>query len=489
MSYNILADQYAQVHLRELYSSVPRHTLEWGTRAALISKEVAHWAPDVVCFQEVDHYSHLESLLERHGYKGSFEQRTGGRADGLAMFWKAAKFGVEARRRIEFATLGLKDNVAQLMVLRCRGSDAASCGRDSSSDAAEAGPGDRVSKHTRFDSDGDEDMAQSAGGHDAPVPDHPPSQPGPCLVVANIHVLFNPKRGDIKIAQVRTMLQSAARLATSGTARHGVPCPVIVCGDFNSAAGSALYEFVVRGELDLRSTDRRRVSGQVEVAGRTGWPAIQKGFMAALKKLGCSEEEAMAAAVGGVPPYSSVTDPHSSLFEPRLLTLDSSVAALHEPDPVLAELQRSDSDLSSVANGHGSGRKKSRPWAEEELRLAVGEGESGAENAASEHGASPCGSVVRHPLRLRSAYQSVAGAEPLYTTAHDKFLGTVDYIFYTPEAPHLESGEMFGGAGLRPLSVLKPPPLRTLQHGLPCTAWPSDHVCLVADFALTARSD
>jgi hypothetical protein len=32
--------------------------------------------------------------------------------------------------------------------------------------------------------------------------------------------------------------------------------------------------------------------------------------------------------------------------------------------------------------------------------------------------------------------------------------------------------------------VLQPPSLRTLHGGLPSKAWPSDHISLVADFAL-----
>ena len=41
--------------------------------------------------------------------------------------------------------------------------------------------------------------------------------------------------------------------------------------------------------------------------------------------------------------------------------------------------------------------------------------------------------VARHPVKLRSAYSEVTGSEPPYTTCHSKFLGTVDYMWYTPE--------------------------------------------------------
>ena len=45
--------------------------------------------------------------------------------------------------------------------------------------------------------------------------------------------------------------------------------------------------------------------------------------------------------------------------------------------------------------------------------------------------------VARHPLKLRSAYSEVTGSEPPYTTCHSKFLGTVDYMWYTPNVSML----------------------------------------------------
>ena len=61
----------------------------------------------------------------------------------------------------------------------------------------------------------------------------------------------------------------------------------------------------------------------------------------------------------------------------------------------------------------------------------------------------------------------------------------MDYIWYTPPAEG-DAAEAAGGGryALRPLSVLLPPSLQSLRTGLPAGAWPSDHVSLVADFAV-----
>lgn len=422
MTYNILADHYAQEHCRELYSAVPWVALEWSKRAEMIAKEVEHWSPDVVCFQEVDHFEHLKGLLKPHGYKGVYAARTGGRPDGLAMFWKRSRFSAEAIQVLEFADMGLKDNVCQLTVLR--------------------------SKDNAF-----------------------------ALLVTNIHVLFNPKRGDIKLGQVRTMLEAAHALVT---ARPAGPCPVIVSGDFNSAAGSPLYEFMLQGELELSTTDRRRVSGQVEVAGRSGWPKIRNEFLHALGQGARSEADAMAAAVGALPPYNSMTDPYNSLREPKLLDgLDSPAANMMLPTASPPMGMRD--SASSIASGSTSSSTKSgksakpfRNWGQDEVELAAGNGPESRQG------------VAKHPLHLQSAYLSVTGSEPLYTTVHDKYVGTVDYIFYSPQPPEEETdgGDMEARPHLRPVKVLQPPSLRTMHAGLPSLGWPSDHLSLLADFEI-----
>ena len=421
MTYNILADQYAQEHAEDLYSSVPWEALEWSSRAAMIAKEVAHWNPDVVCFQEVDHYTHLKALLKPHGYKGVYTQRTGGRPDGLAMFWRRNRFTAEATKDLEFAPMGFKDNVCQLTVLRSK--------QDSSL----------------------------------------------ALLVANIHVLFNPKRGDIKLAQVRAMLEAAHSLVA---ARPDGPCPVVVCGDFNSAAGSPIYEFVLRGQLALGSIDRRRLSGQVEAAGRTGWPSIRGGFLNAMNR-GCrSEADAMQAALGH---QYEVEGPGAST---AVATRDGHEMLPHSASSPAA-LDRGNSSRSINGNGGNANiltgsAKKFRPWEQDELAMAAG----------NENG------VARHPLHLESAYLNVSGTEPVYTTAHDRYVGTVDYIFYSPRAPlsqgETEGDEDSGGAteqgeeslSLKPLRVFQPPSLRTMHSGLPSFMWPSDHLSLIADFAM-----
>lgn len=323
MSYNVLADAYAKKHSRELYSTVPWACLRWHTRASLLAKEIVHWSPMVVCLQEVDRYKHLESLLKHHGYVGRYIQRTNDRPDGLAMFWKSHVFNLIKAEDVIFAGHGLKDNVAQVYTLRYTGKME----------------------------------------HSDPVE----------VVVSNIHVLFNPKRGDIKLGQVRVLMDTITR------ASHDGLLPVVMCGDYNSAPYSGLYDFVSSGYLNVEDSDRRSVSGQV--AGSLG----------------------------------------------------STKRQLSAP----------------------------KPWKMEEIIMAVG-----AED-----------SILRHSLCLESSYKCVLGEEPGFTTAHDKYVGTVDYIFY--------SNGKKGVWKLEPHHVLRPPSQNAiLPRGLPSGFWPSDHISLMTYFNL-----
>ena len=257
-----------------------------------------------------------------HSYEGVYTKRTGDRRDGLAMFWRADELrpgampGTRLRRLVEaaaaalprwasgaasapcladltlsrrppplhcaavkqrmikFNQLGLKDNVAQLVVFQRRGSKgggaAGSCCSSEASGSSLSGQKRRQddevaprARHMRFDSGSEGEEGGSLGaarrrsgnqprgaavaeaaaaveaitvedvvdgvGHDAsasslgavegsstqriegatePVDAAEAADSGepprlPELLVANIHVLFSPKRGDLKLGQVR----------------------------------------------------------------------------------------------------------------------------------------------------------------------------------------------------------------------------------------------------------------------------------------------
>ena len=377
MSYNVLADAYANKHRRELYTRVPTTCLSWKNRVELLVQEVGHWRPTIVCMQEVDHFRDLEIKLEAQGYVGRFLQRTNDRPDGLAMFWKVDVFGREpvVAEEVMFAGLNLRDNVAQVYRLR---------------------------------------MVSGRGGGRDDASDNPFE-----LVVSNIHVLFNPKRGDIKLGQVRVLVDRIAQESQGGA------IPVIMCGDWNSAPFSGVYDFVSNGRLDFMERDRRTVSGQI--AGN------------------------------------------------RAKSVNS--------------------------NGTGSSTlyKAPKPWKIDEIATALGD-------PMLSFGADmPSTAVLSHDMDLTSSYKHVLGSEPQFTTAHDKYIGTVDYIFFSsspspslPSPPSSPPSSLPGGEERRrgkigrwhiePQSVLLPPPTSAvLPQGLPRNWFGSDHISLLVSFCCSYK--
>ncbi len=104
------------------------------------------------------------------------------------------------------------------------------------------------------------------------------------LLVANTHLLYNPKRGDVKLGQLALLLaslDSAARKpsqsaststgpgAQAAVGVKGEKYPVILCGDFNSEPLSPLYKFLVGRTLKYEGQKQCELSGQGKIGGRT----------------------------------------------------------------------------------------------------------------------------------------------------------------------------------------------------------------------------
>lgn len=217
LSYNILADYLANSHRSKLYFHIPRHMLEWEWRKKNILFELGLWSADIMCFQEVDRFQEFEEQLKLKGYSGIWKMRTGIPVDGCAIFWRTSRFKLLHEECIEFNKLGLRDNVAQICVLEL--------------------------------------MNQECTEETAALPTS--STGSSKVVICNIHVLYNPRRGEIKIGQVRVLLNRAYSVS-----KLWDDAPVIVCGDFNCTPKSQLYNFISERKLELSGVDRDKVSGQ-----------------------------------------------------------------------------------------------------------------------------------------------------------------------------------------------------------------------------------
>ncbi|XP_062617567.1 protein angel homolog 2-like isoform X2 [Saccostrea cucullata] len=214
MTYNVLAQDLLYDN-QYLYRNHPEQVLDWGYRKQKLLQEFNEHQPDVLCLQEVQK-SHLEEFyrpqLNALGYDCEFLQRTSGKVDGCATFYKREKFRKEEVRHVHYFQVGSpltnRDNVGLILKL-------------------------------------------------TPLS----GQEGFC--VANTHLLYNPKRGDIKLLQLIKLLAELD---------HMVPdfqtVPIILCGDFNARPHSFMFKFITQAYLRYHGLPLEDISAQRFGGGR-----------------------------------------------------------------------------------------------------------------------------------------------------------------------------------------------------------------------------
>ncbi|KAK8379867.1 hypothetical protein O3P69_019696 [Scylla paramamosain] len=84
---------------------------------------------------------------------------------------------------------------------------------------------------------------------------------GAGVVVATTHLLYNPRRHDVKLAQAAVLLAELDRMCYAGQVA-GQPqyCPVVLAGDLNAEPHSALLSFLLEGRLQYEGLGRRTLT-------------------------------------------------------------------------------------------------------------------------------------------------------------------------------------------------------------------------------------
>ncbi|XP_030302928.1 protein angel homolog 2 isoform X1 [Calypte anna] len=269
MSYNILSQNLLEDN-SHLYNHCKQQLLIWTYRFPNILQEIKELDADVLCLQEVqeDHYrGEIKSSLESLGYHCEYKMRTGRKPDGCAICFKTSKFSLISSNPVEFFRHDIplldRDNVGLVLLLR-----------------------------PLFHS-----KANAA------------------ICIANTHLLYNPRRGDIKLTQLAMLL---AEIASVAPQNDGTFCPIIICGDFNSVPDSPLYKFIKEGKLNYEGLAIGKVSGQEEsprgqrILSIPIWP----------KKLGISQN-----CVYEIKQQQKEESPGEKLDEAKLDTQEAVVAS------------------------------------------------------------------------------------------------------------------------------------------------------------------
>jgi protein angel len=338
-TYNVLAQNLLEDN-SYLYTSANRDWLAWNYRQKNLLAEISFYNPDILCCQEINEQHYVDFFypeMQKLGYQGAFKKRTRAMHDGCATFFKTSTFECDAFVPVEYLKTDVpvldRDNVALLLLLR----------------------------------------PKNAADH------------GTKICVANTHLLFNPRRGDVKLAQLMTLFAEIDQLAfrpdpMRGSSYH----PVLFCGDLNMEPFSRLYEFISEGSLNIDGLNVRSLSGQEQASPRAGERMMGRRFLDS------------SAGITDQSQYVNVCRGRAELVRPAADTEDE--------------------DLKETPDKSGK-----------------------SENPGFTQGSGK----ISHSFRLKSVYPHIdidtRGSSRRtvreITTAHDRGNCTVDYIFYSGGLP------------------------------------------------------
>ncbi|KAJ3280196.1 Protein angel 2 [Borealophlyctis nickersoniae] len=217
MTYNLLAPSLVRSNMHIYVSHCQKHgrlILDWEWRGPALVREIRDNDCDIVCVQELDrdYFPQFQELLDRAGYAGWYQQCTGPKIDGVAIFVKKQKFDVVSTEFISYEPC--KHNAALIVNARIPylESNGVLAGRE--------------------------------------------------VVIATTHILWSPNSGAVKLQQMNMLFQRIWTKVQEREMQTGFEVPVVLCGDFNMLPYSLLYNYVRTGGTDTTWLPDKLWSGQ-----------------------------------------------------------------------------------------------------------------------------------------------------------------------------------------------------------------------------------
>lgn len=204
LSYNILAQDLLVEHLH-LYYEIDSKLLRWETRLKKLKDEISKIQPDILCLQEMQ-YDHLKELVHTLSpveknvkFEYVFKKKTGTRSDGCAIIYDRNKFKIISEKYVEYYTDGIptlnRENIGLMVKFQTV---------------------DNISK---------------------------------AFVVATTHLLYNPRREDVRISQVNKLIRAIIDFSNNSLLNGFLP--VILTGDFNFTPNSRSFH-ILTAKLKLK---------------------------------------------------------------------------------------------------------------------------------------------------------------------------------------------------------------------------------------------
>ncbi|XP_072296071.1 2',5'-phosphodiesterase 12 [Eucyclogobius newberryi] len=225
VSYNILADVYAQTELSKtvLYPYCAPYALELDYRINLVRKELSGYNADLICLQEVDKGVFDECLtpaMDAFGFDGVFRIKEK-QHEGLATFYRRSRFRLLSSHDLVLSeALGSDPLYADLLQ-----------NLSSKPDLMEK----ILQRSTSLQVSVLQDLLQ----------------PDRALCVANTHLYWHPTGGNVRLVQMGVALTHLGHVIS--TASPGAA--LVFCGDFNSTPGSGVCELLTHSSVPRSHSD------------------------------------------------------------------------------------------------------------------------------------------------------------------------------------------------------------------------------------------
>ncbi|KAJ1985209.1 RNA exonuclease ngl2 [Dimargaris verticillata] len=442
MTWNVLAQNLIK---RDLFPYCTKSQLKWRSRKARLLAEFEFYRPDIACLQEVDKelwQSTWAPLLGTLGYAWRYYGYHTKR-HGCCLAWKRQKW-----RCLDYSTVDLDasqrvgrlhlptDNVAQVIALARRASH--SCAPQSTTPSPAPTPSVVAADQTQ---------PHHLSSDRCWQPDHQRSPQEQVLLVSNCHLYWSPYGDVCKLAQVAVIERALAQLQL----RLRCTFPALMCGDFNSAPTSAVYQ-ALRHTPDAISMDQLLQCFDADPKLRAiQYDASQEVYRSVALPDG--PDEAMESVAHTTPSESSSPLTTAQRREIVGALLDACAAC---PKTVSAYSYYHSIDPAHYDSSPDSNDDPSHPYA----------------------------IILYRPEQWHG--------EPRLST-YSRYQGLLDYMFVqnpvtlTSGSGASQAADSANGADqtrytVRPTALLTLPPESALAPAIPNDAFASDHLSLLAEF-------
>jgi len=281
------------------------------------------------------------------------------------------------------------------------------------------------------------------------------------LCVATTHLLFNPKAGDVKLAQVTILLAELHRMCQTP---DGTLCAAILCGDFNCLPNSPLQLFITNSELQYEDLCAADIAGYSRRKNRKLPVPLLPPQLGIANNCTFVSLDSKDISSDGKNPCSSQHDNKPTIdltngLKDKTLLIDLTKDNEMDNDVLSQDKNFQVIDLTTDAD---------TPQTMTETNQYI---------------VNTPKATLSHGFKFESVYKVVEGVQPAsVTTFHCSAMEMVDYMYFTP-ASLVQSNN---SSSLQLLSRCTLPSTSTLMElgPLPNEFLPSDHLHLQAQFQL-----